>query len=161
VALTRHRHDVRIVVESERLDAACRARQEDPRMSPSSFALQERLFNEARRYNEKANVVDHVGDRMKFIESGIVELPLPQNNFSMALVVEAARRVELAARSIKLDGGRLIDELHRRAMLIVPDRQLGEMTRTILEKVKAWIRSPKTTAEPGYQRRSTAFEYDR
>jgi ATP-dependent exoDNAse (exonuclease V) alpha subunit len=74
VALTRHRHDVRIVVESERLDAGCRARQEDPRMSPTRSALQERLFTEARRYNEKSNVVDHVGDRMRFIDTGLVEL---------------------------------------------------------------------------------------
>ena len=92
VALTRHRHDVRIVVESERLDAGCRVRQEDPRMPPTKSALQERLFSEARRYNEKANVVDHVVDRTKFIESGSVELSQPVSNFSMASVVEAARR---------------------------------------------------------------------
>jgi ATP-dependent exoDNAse (exonuclease V) alpha subunit len=53
LALTRHRHDVRIVVESERLDAACRSRQEDPRMPPTKSVLHERLFGEARRYNEK------------------------------------------------------------------------------------------------------------
>jgi hypothetical protein len=161
VALTRHRHDVRIVVESERLDPACRARQEDPRMLPTQSALQGRLFIEAGRYNEKANVVDHVGDRMKFIESGIVELPQPQTNFRMALVAEAARRVELAARSFNLNGGRLIDELRRRAMRMVPDRHMGDATRTIIEKIKSWIRAPMKTAEPGHQQRSTAFEFDR
>ena len=56
LALTRHRHDVRIVVESDRLEAACRARQEDPRMAPTRSAVLEVLFNEARRYHEKANV---------------------------------------------------------------------------------------------------------
>jgi hypothetical protein len=68
---------VRIVVESERLDASCRAHQEDPRMPPTQSALQERFFEEARRYHEKANVVDHVADRMKFIDSGSVELLRP------------------------------------------------------------------------------------
>jgi ATP-dependent exoDNAse (exonuclease V) alpha subunit len=122
VALTRHRHDVRIVVESERLDAACRVCQEDPRMLPTQSAMQERPFIEARRYNEKANVVDHVGDRLKFIESGIVELPRAQGKLGMAFVAEATRRVELAARSINLDGDRLIMELRRRAMRALPDR---------------------------------------
>jgi ATP-dependent exoDNAse (exonuclease V) alpha subunit len=161
VALTRHRQDVRIVVESERLYADCRARQEDPRIYPTSVALQERLFNEARRYNEKANVVDYVEDRSRFIESGRVELPRPRGNFSMALVVEAARRLELAARSLKLNGRWLVDELHRRAMRTVPPRQPVETSRTIVERVKAWIRSPRTAVELGCQRRSTALEYDR
>ena len=42
-------------------------------MPPTRTALQERLFSEARRYHEKANVVDHVADRMSFIATGIVE----------------------------------------------------------------------------------------
>ena len=71
VALTRHRKDVQIVVESDRLDAACRARQEDPRMAPTRSALLEFLFTEARRYSEKSNVVDHVYDRVKFIKLGV------------------------------------------------------------------------------------------
>jgi conjugative relaxase-like TrwC/TraI family protein len=139
VALTRHRHDVRIVVESERLDAGCRARQEDPRMPPTRSALQERLFIEARRYIEKANVVDYVGDRLKFIESGIVELPREQRKLGMAFVAEATRRVELAARSINLDGVRLIDELRRRAMRALSDRQMLENIRAIIGNVKSWI----------------------
>jgi hypothetical protein len=159
LALTRHRHDVRIVVESERLEADCRARQEDPRMLSTRFALQERLFTEARRYNEKANVVDYVGDRTKFIETGNVELPRPQTGSGIVLVVEAARRLELATRSVKLNGGRLVDELLRRAISVVPDTRLNETTRTILEKVRAWARTPQT--KPGYFLRSTAFEYDR
>ena len=85
VALTRHRHDVRIVVESERLDAACRARQEDPRVLPTRTALQERLFSEARRYREKSNVVDHVADRMSFIATGIVGLARQPANIDIVL----------------------------------------------------------------------------
>jgi conjugative relaxase-like TrwC/TraI family protein len=147
VGLTRHRHDVRIVVESERLEAACRTRQEDPRMAPTRSALLECLFNEARRYHEKANVVDHVADRMKFIESGSVELPRPQRKTSIALVAEAARRIELAARSINLEGRRFIAELRRRAMSMLPDRQMRESVRSIIGKVGSWARVP--SAEPG------------
>jgi conjugative relaxase-like TrwC/TraI family protein len=161
VALTRHRHDVRIVVESERLDAGCRVGQEDPRIPPTRSALQERLFNEARRYNEKANVVDHVADQMKFIESGLIDLPRPQSTFSMALVAEAARRVEQAARSFNINGGWFIDELRRRAVRMMPGRNMSGATRTIIERVKAWIKVPQTGAEPTYRSRSTAFEYDR
>jgi conjugative relaxase-like TrwC/TraI family protein len=161
VGLTRHRHEARIVVESERLDAACRARQVDPRMSPTKSALLECLFEEASRYSEKSNVVDHVVDRAKFIESGSVELPRQQSYFSMASVAEAARRVELAARTLNLNGSWLIGKLRRRTLLMMPDKIMVESTRTIIEKVKAWIRVPNSSTELGYPHRSTAFEYDR
>jgi hypothetical protein len=93
--------------------------------------------------------------------SGSVELPRQQTIVSVALVVEAARRVELAARSLNSNRGRFIDELRRRAMRWLPERNIGGTTKTIIETVKAWIRAPKMSAEPGYQPRSTAFEYDR
>jgi ATP-dependent exoDNAse (exonuclease V) alpha subunit len=160
VGLTRHRHDVRIVIESERLDAACRIRQEDPRMAPTRSALLECLYNEARRYHEKANVVDHVVDRMKFIESGSVELPRPQRKISIALVAEAARRIELSARSINLEGGRFIAESRRRAMSMLPDRQMRKNIRTVIGKLESWARAP-SAPEPGYQQRSAAQEYNR
>jgi ATP-dependent exoDNAse (exonuclease V) alpha subunit len=100
VALTRHRHDVRITVESDRLESACRARQEDPRMAPTRSLLLEMLFQEARRYHEKANVIDHVEDRMRFIATGQVELPRPHDRLNIGIAAEAARRVELAAQYI-------------------------------------------------------------
>jgi hypothetical protein len=154
--LTRHRHDVRIVVESERLDAACRARQEDPRMPPTRSALQERLFNEARRYNEKANVVDHVADRMKFIDTGLVELAHERKGISIAFVTEAARRIESVARSINFEGSRFIAELRRRATSKIPDVRMLESVMTLVKSVKSWTR---LTAEPTYTRAS--IEYDR
>jgi hypothetical protein len=42
-------HDVRIAVESEHVDAACRTHQEDPRTEPTKSALLGRLFEEAAR----------------------------------------------------------------------------------------------------------------
>ncbi|MDP3411016.1 hypothetical protein [Bosea sp. (in: a-proteobacteria)] len=44
VSLSRHRHDTRIIVERDRLDALCRQRQADTRMPASDAAVQERLF---------------------------------------------------------------------------------------------------------------------
>jgi conjugative relaxase-like TrwC/TraI family protein len=155
VALTRHRHDVRIVVESERLDAGCRVGQEDPRIAPTRSALQERLFNEARRYNEKANVVDHVADRTNFIDTGLIELSHERKRISIAFVVEAARRIESATRSINFEGSRFIDELRRRATSKMPIRML-ESVKTLIKSFKSWTR---IAAEPAYKRAST--EYNR
>lgn len=72
VSLSRHRHDARIVVESERLEARCRQRQADPRMTPSHAEVMEQVFGEAGRYYDKGNVVDHVADRAEFMRSGTV-----------------------------------------------------------------------------------------
>lgn len=74
VGLSRHRHDTRIIVERDRLDAPCRQRQADPRMPATDAAVQERLFAEAARYRDKANVIDHVTDREAFLSRGDVRL---------------------------------------------------------------------------------------
>lgn len=135
VALTRHRHDVRIVVESERLDAACRARQEDPRMPPTRSALQERLFSEARRYHEKANVVDHVADRMSFIATGIVELARPPVNLDIGIVAKAAGRIQAAARHIGVAGRDFVCQLAGLPL----NRTMPDDVKAIVETVKSWI----------------------
>jgi hypothetical protein len=57
-------------------------------MPPTKSALLERLFNEARRYNEKANVVDHVADRMRFVDTGLVELADEKKRISIAFVAD-------------------------------------------------------------------------
>ncbi|OHV18075.1 hypothetical protein BK022_01830 [Methylorubrum extorquens] len=73
VGLTRHRHEARVVVERDRLDALCRQRQEDARMPATDAMVLERLFREARTYSEKANVVDHAADRIAFVRDGSLE----------------------------------------------------------------------------------------
>lgn len=70
VGLTRHRKEAWLVVERDRLEAAVRNRSSDTRLVPSRAELFERLFVEARRYAEKANVVDHVEDRGAFVRTG-------------------------------------------------------------------------------------------
>jgi conjugative relaxase-like TrwC/TraI family protein len=141
VSLTRHRHDVRIVVERERLESACRARQEDPRMAPTRSVLLERLFQEARRYHEKANIIDHVEDRGRFITTGQVELPRPQGRLNIGVVAEAARRGELAAQYIGARGRGVTAHLCQLAMSVLSDRRMPESVKAIIGKVRAWAQS--------------------
>ncbi|MEH2565204.1 hypothetical protein [Bradyrhizobium sp. AZCC 2289] len=146
VALTRHRHDVRIVVESDRLDAACRARQEDPRMAPTRSAVLESLFNEARRYHEKANVVDHVRDRTEFIDSGSVDLPQSQGRPTIGAAVEAARRVEIASQYLGERGGGITAQFRHLAAKFLAHRKMSPDAKKIIDRVRAWMHSRPSAA---------------
>jgi hypothetical protein len=160
VALTRHRHDVRIVVESERLESGCRARQEDSRMAPTRSLLLERLFHEARRYHEKANVVDHVEDRMRFIATGTVELPRPQDRLNIGVAAEAARRVELAAQFIGIKGRGFATHLRQMAMKVLMDSRMPEGVKNIIGKVLSW-RHSQSSAQSREQHQSCVYEFSR
>ena len=138
VGLTRHVHDARIVVESERLDAACRARQEDPRMEPPRSALLDCLFGEAGRFHEKANVVDHVADRVEFIETGSIYLPRARGRLNVGAVVEAARRVELAAQHFGSRGRAITAQLRQLAMTFMPDWGMPREIKVVLAKLRSW-----------------------
>jgi conjugative relaxase-like TrwC/TraI family protein len=138
VGLTRHVHDARIVVESERLDASCRARQEDPRMGPPRSALLDCLFEEAGRYHEKANVVDHVADRMKFIETGSIDLPRARGRLNVGAVVEAARRVERAAQHFGSRGRAVATQLRQLAVTFMSDHSMPEEITAVLAKLRSW-----------------------
>src|ERR1019366_465443 len=138
VANTRHCHDLKIVAEVYRLESACRARQEDPRMPPTRSLLLERLFQEARRYHEKANVIDHVEDRMRFIASGQVELSQPRERLNMGVAAEAARRVEVAAQYIGARSRHVTAHLRQLAMSVLSDRRMPEGVKTIIGKVRSW-----------------------
>lgn len=160
VALTRHREDVRVVVERDRLDAACRARQVDPRMAPTRPAMREVLFDEARRYSEKANVVDHVVDRMNFVETGLIDLPRSRGRFNVAAAMDATRRIEIAAQVIGVRSRNLVAQLRQLAKRILPDRGMPETVKTIMEKVQSWTHGrPSTRMRDSQQSRS--FEYGR
>jgi len=160
VALTRHRHDVRIVVESERLFSIFRSRQEDPRMAPTRSLLLERLFQEARRYHEKANVIDHVEDRMRFIASGQVELPRPQGRLNIGVAAEAARRVELAAQYIGARSRGVTAHLRLLAMSVLSDRRMPEGVKHIVEKVRSWTHS-QSSAKSHAPQQSCSYEFGR
>jgi conjugative relaxase-like TrwC/TraI family protein len=159
VANTRHRHDLRIVAEVDRLESACRARQEDARMAPTRLLLLERLFQEARRYHEKANVIDHVEDRIRFIASGQAELPRPQGRLNIGVAAEAARRVELAARYIGAQGRGFTVRLRQLAMSVLSDRRMPESVKTVIGKVRSWTH-PNGIRRP-YDRDLVVHEYGR
>ena len=159
VALTRHRHDVRIVVESDRLDAACRARQVDPRMAPTRSALLEFLFKEAGRYSEKANVVDHVVDRVKFMETGSIELPQPRGRFNIS-APSTPRAGSSSRLSLLVSNQALASHFRQLATSILSDRGMPETVKTIMEKVQSWTHGqPSTRLRDSQQSRS--FEYGR
>lgn len=160
VALTRHRHDVRIVVESERLAAACRMRQEDPRNSPTKSALLERLFEEAARYHEKANVVDFAADRVEFIEMGTFSRPKSKVNLNILAAFDASRRLEDVACSLSGRAHGLAAYLRRFITGFLPDRKMPESVKSILRKVQSHAyRQPKPSLH--LQQKFAACEYER
>ncbi|MHA6689571.1 MobF family relaxase [Devosia sp. A449] len=101
VALTRHQHEARIVVEADRLDAACRQRQADPRMAPTTTAMLERLFAEAAQYREKANVIDFVSERSDFVATGLVELPQPAARWDILKTLHTARKLHSLSELVR------------------------------------------------------------
>ena len=112
VALTRHRADAYVVVEGERLEAQCRQRQADHRIKPTLVAMRERLFREARQYREKANVVDFCADRVEFVRTGRVTLPVSER------VTDPTTRAVSAARRLReamawLDPSRVVAPIWR------------------------------------------------
>jgi conjugative relaxase-like TrwC/TraI family protein len=102
VGLTRHRREARVVVERERLDALCRQRQADARLVPTGLMLLERLFAEAGRYREKANVADFVTDRLGFVRTGVVDVSEPEAGLGIGRAVAAARSLARALRQLDL-----------------------------------------------------------
>lgn len=103
VALSRHRHDARIVVERDRLDALCRQRQADPRMPATVNDIREKLFGEAARYREKANVVDFVDDALAFIRDGMIRQPEGRSGGGILRAHGAARFLHKALIWLRLD----------------------------------------------------------
>jgi hypothetical protein len=101
VGLTRHKQEAHVVVEAERLDAACRQRQEDSRLMPTRTAIMERLFAEAGQYRAKSNVVDYVRDRAGFIATGSIELHEPEQRWSLRRVLTELTRFSELANSFR------------------------------------------------------------
>lgn len=120
VGLTRHRHEARVVVERDRLDALCRQRQEDARMPATDAMVLERLFREARTYSEKVNVVDHAADRVEFVRDGSLRTREPiGQGVDVPRVMRAARLLReamawLGVEPLIVPTWRLVDAYGRR-----------------------------------------------
>ena len=149
VSLTRHRRDVRIVVEQDRLDAMCRQRQADPRIAPTSASIEDRLFQEASQYSEKANVVDFVADRKRFIATGEVTTGEDPARSRTSRLLEAARSLRQALRSFVVDEAvvplwRLVDNGQR----LVPQIR-GALRRTV--HLARLTSEPRLDRSPGQE----------
>ena len=74
--------------------------------------MRERLFREARQYREKANVVDFCADRVEFVRTGRVTLPVSER------VTDPTTRAVSAARRLReamawLDPSRVVAPIWR------------------------------------------------
>lgn len=94
VGMSRHRHDARVVIERDRLDALCRQRQADPRMPASVDAIREKLFDESARYREKANVIYYVDDALEFVRIGQIHRKGEHLRTAASRVLQAARSLQ-------------------------------------------------------------------
>lgn len=143
VGLTRHRVDATVVVERDRLEAAVRVSQADPRLRPGDAELRERLFVESRRYSEKRNVVDHVEDRAAFVRSGTLPPPHQERALDVRRGFEAGRRLGSAMREVattpRLALGRLailargVDRGLAIGMQVLADRLRGHAPTPVSE----------------------------
>ena len=127
-------------------------------MAPPRSAMLELLFNESRRYTEKANVADHVGDRMKFIETGSIDLPRSGGKLNIGAVVEATRRVELAAQRFGSRSRAFTVQLRQLAKSVLPDQAMRESVKDLISKVRSWTRTPAVSHS---RQKSHAHEYGR
>ncbi|WP_354257760.1 MobF family relaxase [Bradyrhizobium sp. F1.13.3] len=160
VALTRHRHDARIVVESQRLDAACRGHQADPRNPAARSAMLERLFDEAGRYHEKANVVDFAADRLEFIEKGALWGPKSKGILNILAAFNTSRRLEEVACSVSGRAHDLAAYLRQFVTSFLPDRKMPASVRSILTKVQSYAHR-QSKPKLHLQKRFVAYEYER
>lgn len=117
VGLSRHRHDARIVVEKNRLDAMCRQRQADPRLPASAGAILEKLFGEAARHREKSNVIDHVDDQRGFVRDGVVRQAAERTGIGAGHAGRAARLLREAMSWLWLDRVPLTWPIHARQIM--------------------------------------------
>ena len=157
VGLTRHRQEAHLVIERERLEAAVRVRQADPRLTPSTAELQERLFVEARRYTEKVNVVDHVEDRAAFVRSGAIPPPRAEMRLDLPAGFAAARalrRVLQEMSGVPRQALRQLARGVRRVERQVPPRLLllVEDIRRALPNAAARERPDRSRPGPDYGR---------
>ena len=120
VGLTRHRHEARVVVERDRLDALCRQRQEAALVPATAAMVLERRVREARTYSEKVNVVDHAADRVAFVRDGSLGTREPiGQGIDVRRVIRAARLLRetvawLGVEPLIMPTWRLVDAYGRR-----------------------------------------------
>ncbi len=160
VGMTRHRHDATVVVERDRLEAAVRVSQADPRLRPSDAELHERLYVESRRYSEKRNVVDHVEDRAAFIRTGVLSPPHSEPPLDIRRGFEAGSRLRAAMREIAAAPGLVLSQLVRMAQSA--ERGLASRMQDITARLRAPIQTGTIEPQrPKVERERPGPDYDR
>ncbi|PZP66059.1 ATP-dependent DNA helicase [Methylorubrum populi] len=157
VGLTRHRQEAWLVIERERLAAAVRVRQADPALALSEAELRERLFVEARRYAEKANVVDHVEDRSAFVRDGVIPSPRPEMRLDLQRTFTAAQALRRVLQEM-----RAVPQMAWRRLIWGIRHAERRASRSILER-SAEVRGvlPNTTIRERPDRPRAGPEYER
>ena len=135
VGLTRHRMDATVVAERDRLEAAARVSQADPRLRPSDAELHERLYVESRRYSEKRNVVDHVEDRAAFVRTGTLPPPRPEPPLDVRRGFAAGRRLGALMREVADGPGLMLLQLARLVQDV--ERTLAARAQDIAARLRA------------------------
>jgi len=148
VGLTRHRHEARVVVERDRLDALCRQRQEDARIPATDAMVLERLFREARTYSEKVNVIDYAADRVAFVRDGSLGTREPiGQGVDVPRVMRAARLLReamawLGVEQLIVPTWQLVDAYGRRLT-----RAPARVTRALIGELASRLGRPDSLPE--------------
>jgi conjugative relaxase-like TrwC/TraI family protein len=155
VGLTRHRYDATLVVERDRLEAAVRMRQTDPRTIPRQADLLERLYQESRTYREKANVVDFVEDRIGFIRTGVTPSSASVTGTSnVSRAFAAGRALRAVLRAIEAAPRLMLSQLPRIVRSIeraVPSR-VAEVISALRNELATKRRGTSPSRRPDYGR---------
>jgi conjugative relaxase-like TrwC/TraI family protein len=150
VGLTRHRQEAHLVVERERLEAAVRVRQTDPRLTPSTAELHERLFVEARRYTEKVNVADHVEDRAAFVRSGAIPPPRAEMRLDLQSGFAAARALRRVLQEMGAAPRYALRHLAQSVRHV--ERQVASRVLRLVEDIRGPLPNAAMRERPGRSR---------
>jgi conjugative relaxase-like TrwC/TraI family protein len=156
VGLTRHRHAAGVVVERDRLEALCRLRQADTRAPATDSQILEKLYQEARSYRDKANVVDYATCRIDFVQDGRLALGERAAGIDVRRAIRAVRALREASVWLGLErmvipGWRTIEAYGQRMA-----RPLREQTNELLSRVGAHLTRPARPIE-----RPRDYHYER
>ncbi|ONF45975.1 MobF family relaxase [Methylobacterium radiotolerans] len=157
VGLTRHRQEAHLVVERERLEAAVRVRQADPRLTPSTAELHERLFVEARRYTEKVNVVDHVEDRAAFVRNGVIPPPRAEMRLDLQSGFAAARALRRVLQEMSGVPRQALRQLARSVRCV--ERQVSPRVLRLVDDIRGGV--PNAAARERPDRSRSGPDYGR
>jgi hypothetical protein len=120
----------------------------------------ERLFDEADRYHEKANVVDFAADRIDFIAMGTFWGPKSKGILNVLAAFDASRRLEELACLVSGRAQELAAHLRQFVTSVLSDRKMPEGVRSILTKVQSYAHR-QSKPELHLQKELVAYEHER